>query len=176
MELNLTLEQRLILLNQYKILKKIYPEEALQYSIYQEIVSNGYTLHYNDLLENMNEPMSKEEMEFVLDILDVYNSLSFAVDKRQEYPSYKNKKIVFPGFDGNNEYKYIEYMQFYIYKLNRFEALKKDSSLDYNTHGETIDIYKHMIDVWKSFGNERFNLSDEALQSLIKISYPNSFL
>ena len=67
-------------------------------------------------------------------------------------------------------------MQFYIYKLNRFEALKKDSSLDYNTHGETIDIYKHMIDVWKSFGNERFNLSDEALQSLIKISYPNSFL
>ena len=41
-------------------------------------------------------------------------------------------------------------MQFYIYKLNRFEALKKDSSLDYNTHGETIDIYKHMIDVWKS--------------------------
>ena len=48
LELNPTLEQRLILINQYKILEKLYPEDAKTYARYQEILNKGYTLHYHD--------------------------------------------------------------------------------------------------------------------------------
>ena len=51
MDLQPTLEQRLILINQYKILEKLYPEEAETYSQHREILEEGYTLHYNDLIK-----------------------------------------------------------------------------------------------------------------------------
>lgn len=178
MELDLSTQQRLILLNQYKILEKLYPEEAEKYSQYQDIVVNGFTLHYADLinLEYISEPMKKEDMEFVLDILDVYDALYDAVKIRQNQPEYKGKKIVFPGFDGNNEYRLIEYMQFFIYKLNRFDCLRKKNSNDYNTHGITKQYYEQMIEKWRKFKINESYLNDKNLEELIDMSYPGSLI
>ena len=38
LELHPTTEQRLILMNQYKILEKLYPEDAKTYARYQDIL------------------------------------------------------------------------------------------------------------------------------------------
>lgn len=173
MELKPTLEQRLILVNQYKILEKLYPEDAEMYAQYQEILNNGYTLHYGDLTDYMSEPMKLEEQEFVLNILDLYSTMNLAV-YRSKNEKYKGKTIYFPGFDGNHESKYIGYARFFIFRLNRFEDLKKEDTYEsYNSHGSTLNTYQKMLDYWNTplVENEnKFDLSDEKLDWLIEHS------
>lgn len=171
LKLNPTLEQRLILINQYKILEKLYPEDAETYARYQEILEDGYTLHYNDLIEYMAKPMPEEEMEFVLDILDLYSTMHLAV-YRSANEKYKGKTIYFPGFDGNNEFEYLKYTRFFIFRLDRFQELKKDDSFEsYNTHSPTLETYKAMLAYWRdSSEKNKFILSDEQLDNLIHIS------
>lgn len=125
MDLQPTLEQRLILINQYKILEKLYPEEAETYSQHREILEEGYTLHYNDLIQVISEDIPENLLREVLDILDMYRGLYFAVASREKSPEYKNKQIYFPGFDGNEEVKHLKYTLFFIFKLDRYDELKK---------------------------------------------------
>ncbi len=171
LELNPTLEQRLILINQYKILEKLYPEDAEIYARYQEILNDGYTLHYNDLIEYMAKPMPEEAMEFVLDILDLYNTMHLAV-YRSKNEKYKGKTIYFPGFDGNNEYEYLNYARFFIFRLDRFQELQKEDTFEsYNTHGRTLDTYKRMLKYWNESKNEnKFILTEKQLDDLIAMS------
>lgn len=171
LELHPTLEQRLILMNQYKILEKLYPEDAELYARYEEILNEGYTLHYNDLIEYMSKPMPEKEMEFVLDILDLYNTMHLAV-YRSKNEKYKGKTIYFPGFDGNHEYEYLNYARFFIFRLDRFQELqKKDTFESYNTHVRTLDTYKSMLEYWNESKNEnKFILTEQQLDELIAMS------
>ena len=89
MDLKPTLEQRLILINQYKILEKLCPEDAEVYSQYREILEGGYTLNYNDLLQMISDDISEEQLREVLDILDMYRWLYFAVSARKNISEYK---------------------------------------------------------------------------------------
>lgn len=171
LELHPTLEQRLILMNQYKILEKLYPEDAELYARYEEILNKGYILHYNDLIEYMSKPMPEKEMEFVLDILDLYSTMHLAV-YRSKNEKYKGKTIYFPGFDGNHEYEYLNYARFFIFRLDRFQELQKEDTYEsYNTHSSTLDTYKRMLKYWNESKNEnKFILSDEQLDDLIAMS------
>ena len=97
MDLQPTLEQRLILINQYKILEKLYPEEAETYSQHREILEEGYTLHYNDLIQVISEDIPENLLREVLDILDMYRGLYFAVASRKNPLSIRISKYIFLG-------------------------------------------------------------------------------
>ena len=168
MDLQPTLEQRLILINQYKILEKLYPEEAETYSQHREILEEGYTLHYNDLIQVISEDIPENLLREVLDILDMYRGLYFAVASREKSPEYKDKQIYFPGFDGNEEVKHLKYTLFFIFKLDRYDELKKINSYgSYNTHSNTLGQYRKMLSKWKSISN-KMEISDDDLKWLIE--------
>ncbi|MCR4734846.1 MAG: YfbU family protein [Treponema sp.] len=175
LELHPTTEQRLILMNQYKILEKLYPEDAETYERYQEILNEGYTLHYSDLIDYMSQPMEENDMRFVLDILDLYSTLFYAVF-RSDNPKYKNKQVYFPGFDGNHEYKYLNYTRFFLFRLNRFNELQKEDTYEsYNTHGQTLDYYKKMLNYWNELPQKnKFNLTSEQLDALLDMAHPET--
>lgn len=170
MDINLTLEQRLILINQYTILEKLYPENESDYARKREILENGYTLHYSDLVQNVYEEMSESQQREVLDILTMYRVMYFSLKERSAQEKYKNKKIYFPGFDGNEETKLVSYTLWFIFKLDRFDELKREDSFGcYNTHHRTIETYRKMLSYWNSLPNKN-ELNDENLDWLIKNS------
>lgn len=170
MDIKLTPEQRLILINQYAILERLYPEEESDYARKREIIENGYTLHYSDLAQNVYEEMTEEEQREVLDILTMYRVIFFSVKNRSTQEKYKNKKVCFPGFDGNEETKLLSYTLWFIFKLDRFDELKKNDSFgSYNTHHETIGTYRKMLSYWNSRPNKN-ELSDEELDWLLQHS------
>ena len=175
MDLKPTLEQRLILINQYKILEKLCPEDAEMYSQYREIIEGGYTLNYNDLLQMISDDISEEQLREVLDILDMYRWLYFAVSARKNISEYKNKQIYFPGFDGNEEFVQLKYTMFFIFKLDRYDELKKQNYYgDYNTHCNTLYQYRKMLEKWKSIP-DKSKISDEDLKWLIDNSVYGTF-
>lgn len=170
MDIKFTAEQRLILINQYSILEKLYPEDSNFYARNREILENGYTLHYNDLTQNVYEEMTESEQREVLDILTMYRVMYFSLKNRSTQEKYRNKKISFPGFDGNEETKLLSYTLWFIFKLDRFDELKKEDSFgSYNTHHETIGTYRKMLSYWNSLPNKN-ELTDESLDWLLQNS------
>ena len=169
--MNLSITERIILYNQYKILESLYPEEADIYSINREIIENGYILHYSELAENITSEMSQESSKEVLDILDMYRALYFSVEeeKKEKKSKFAGKKIWFPGFDGNNETEQLVYTKFFLHKMQRYEELHHPGEYpDYNSHSYTLDQYRKMIEIWKKFGQNVYKLSRNQIDQLLE--------
>ena len=174
--MELTFVERVILANQFKILEKLYPEEADSYSQNREIIEHGYKLHYTEICDYFFKEMDEENSREVLDILDMYRSFYYSFEEyKKTRDDYLNKKIYFPGFDGNNETNQLVYAKFFMHKMGRFEELQHQGAYpDYNTHSLTMHIYIKMLEYWKSLGDNRFNLSSNDVEWFIKNSLPGS--
>lgn len=72
--------EKIILLNQYRILSKLYPEDRDICETNIEILESGYTSQYEELFYIDTEEMLEEQCTEVLDILDMYRLLSFGVE------------------------------------------------------------------------------------------------
>ena len=74
--MELTKKERLILYNQYEILKKLDPDGEENYKIDQEILINGFKANYDDLASGFMDETSVEVSEFVIDVLQMYRTLN----------------------------------------------------------------------------------------------------
>lgn len=169
--MELTLKERLILMNQYAILEKLDPENAKDYANKYKALDYGFTLNYAWLFENMSEEMSKEECEEVINILTMYRAITFSYFNINNTKNVSEKKYKFIGFDGNNEDKYYSYCNYFIMDLGRFQELTYGSSYPaLNSHMPMIDKYRRMLKVWKGYGeiDRRMNLDAAQIEALLE--------
>jgi len=76
MDINLTVVERIILRNQYLILKQLHPKEAEHYEKLISIVERGYEYEYGQLAEPLSgDLMPEKDFAEVIDILDMYSAL-----------------------------------------------------------------------------------------------------
>jgi uncharacterized protein YfbU (UPF0304 family) len=142
---------RLILLNQYEILKHLDPDNAEDYDQKQEILRSGYQLFYSELDGSIAEGdgLTPEECRFVLDVLDVYGLLT---DYRRKNPGdtavATHRWAIFPGFDGNNETELMGFARFLIVKQGKFAYV--DVSKGFNSHMPTVDKYRKMVAMYRA--------------------------
>ncbi|WP_144499262.1 YfbU family protein [Bacillus sp. FDAARGOS_235] len=164
--MKLTKSERLILINQYTILGKLYPEDKT-HSYNKEILINGYTSNYDELFDGLHEDVPEEVCKEVWDILQMHRSLKFSFDDLEDKGDLKENDIKFQGFDGNDETDYMVYAKFIIHDMDRYKELKNEHC-DYNTHFPTLSKYKRMVSNWKNI-SDRYNnkLSLEQLKSII---------
>lgn len=166
--MDLTKIERLIIANQFKILEKLYPEEAEYYAKNRKALENGYKLHYQWIIENIYDEMSEDECQEVVDILNMYRSLTFSYQKLSDKSGIDESEIKFPGFDGNNETRQYSYTNYFIMDLERFDELRGGSEYaDFNSHSEMLDRYRRMLNEWKKY-DDRHNLSRDAIISIVK--------
>lgn len=141
--------QRLLLSNQFKILSKIDPENKDYYLEALDIVENGYKIFYSSFLEHLDDEMSEETGEFVLDVLDLY----YAVELYKSSGGDLNglRETTFSGFDGNKETGHMAFTRFLIEKQNKFAELAKLKSKtdNYNSHRPMISTYTKLVEKWK---------------------------
>lgn len=165
--MELSKKERLGLIYQLRILEALYPDEAEHFSEKRTALENGYSLHYEWLVESINDDMSPEECKEVLNILDMYRAITFGLKKLPNNDTLKTHHMAkFHGFDGNNEGQLMGYVRYFIMDLGRFEELKEGKFPSFNSHMPMLDTYRRMLKVWLSFKN-RFDLSRGNIADLL---------
>lgn len=168
--MNLTQTERLILRNQYEILKKIDPENADYYNEITEILENGYSGYYNYLFKGLSPDIDKSECDFVVEVLDMYRAIE---DYKRGNPT--DSEVVndpfshFAGFDGNTEAECHCFAQFLIKVQKKWqEQIPYEHRTDgYNSHMPVKDIYKRMLDVRRSL-RKPFPLSSQQVRAILQ--------
>lgn len=157
--------ERLNLINQLLILEKLYPDDAEYYARNRKALEQGYVLHYSWLTEHVYDEFPIEESKFVLDVLEMYRSITFSyqrIHRDKQIPS----NLKFIGFDGNNESEHMGYTQYFINELDRFTELKYDDALPYfNSHCPMIGKYKLMLVTWKKINSH--DLTMQQIEQLL---------
>lgn len=153
--------KRFELINQLLILEKLYPEESDHYVQKRRALEHGFELHYSWLTEGLSDGLSVEECREVLDVIDMYRSITFSwkrLNPGREVP----RKYRFEGFDGNNEGDLRSYVQYFVVELNRYEELKYGKSFpSFNSHTQMLSIYKKQLNIWNQFD---FDLTAEQIE------------
>lgn len=149
----LTERDRLIIANQLKVLEKLYPDEAKDYSLHRKAIEDGYKLHYSWLTDRLYDEMSEEDCKEVLDILEMYRAITFSYQRAKDKEGLDESEIKFHGFDGNEECKQFGYAMYFIIDLGRYDELRgKAEYPDLNSHGFiTLSQYRKMLKIWKSY-------------------------
>jgi len=157
--------KRFELINQLLILEKLYPEESDYYAKNRKALEYGFELHYSWLTENLSDGLTEEECSEVLDIMDMYRSITFSwkrLNSDKEVP----REYRFEGFDGNNEGSLRSYVQYFILELGRYEELKYENSFpSFNSHARKLGFYRSQLRKWKQFD---FDLTKEQLALLVE--------
>jgi len=152
----LTWAERLILWNQYEILKSTDPGNANYHEQNQEIVAHGFEQFYPALNQTISEtPVSREITSEVMDILDMYRAIHNSCQTQKYAP--KNSSALFSGFDGNHEEQYA-----IAYFLRRTQgkwielAARPDDS-----HSSSVPHYRRMLSKWQVLGKKHFLTPEE---------------
>lgn len=161
-------KDRLILVNQYKILASLNKADAQDCNEKIIILENGFEKLYGELFENFTkEPLSVKDCSFVMDVLEMYGTgitLSF---QKLKNSTLTINDIRLPGFNTNEEIRYYSFLLYWLETLDRYSEIQEISQGNYRGIGSNVGKYKKMIDKWKSFG--KYNLSEQQISELIKI-------
>ena len=178
--------ERLILINQYEIIKALIvikdqvlnnnstnSKNAIEYLEIKEcdkniqILSNGFEGYYADLTLSTDfsyNPLSEEECNQIHQILDMYKDLlKHTMDKN---------KCKFNGFDKNQEYKYANYIDFLLQQSLYPNVLHKDMSTF--TIGYQMPKYLQMLEKWCSIKSKKENhfnytLTEQEIDEILEI-------
>ncbi|MEO4187099.1 YfbU family protein [Acinetobacter pittii] len=141
-------KDRLVLINQYKILAKLEVNDAHYYKELIEILENGYEIFYSLLDQWLDEEMPYEESRFVLNILDLYRAIEDLKRRTKDEELIQHSYCIFKGFDGNNETEYLGFTRFLIEIQGKFQEQKQYyyQNDHLNSHFPMLDKYKRMLD------------------------------
>ncbi len=161
--------QRLLLLNQYKILRDlaIVRKDERDEELYEErirTITDGYCGEYNDFFSELKEEFPKEESELVWDIFEIYSHIKFSYSQL-ENPTLEEEETIFPGFDGNGEADYMVFCN-YITNIKHCYCELADGRTDFNSHSKQCERYRKMRDKWNKMGKP-YNMTEEQLKELL---------
>ena len=161
--------ERLFLANQYRIMGFLDEKDRDFYEKIQEALEKGFSDYYEEELFGwMSEEMSPEESAFVRNAIDVYGSMQTSYDVLDDKSGIEESKLRFPGFDGNNEGKYLAYADFLREKEDRFTYVRLGFD-GMNSHAPLAGRYERMIREWMRVPSERryVELTKEEILSIL---------
>lgn len=169
-EMKLSKLERISLTNQHLILQKLYPEDADDHEKAIEILRNGYELLYDEIYQHVyadDDTMSDAECLEVWDTLSMFDSIDRSL-KSLDLDHDEDKTTKFFGYDGNNEGKFLGFVEFTILKERRFSYLPIAKDKYFNSHMPARPIYGRMLAVWKALpSSSRFPMSNEDLDRVL---------
>lgn len=166
--MNLSITERLILINQYEILKRLDEGSRVDYDYLIEILTEGYTSFYSEFNQGISDEVPAEVQRFVFDILGVYRSIEYYKQENPQDQQVKNHLWNhFQGFDGNDEMEYCSFVRFLIDKADRFveQIPYRNATDNFNHHFPTLYKYRAMITQWKEL--EKKLITQEAVMQVL---------
>lgn len=163
--------ERWSLSNQYRILAKLYPDEADSYERAADALESGYELEYDRLAQHVYEDeLTIEQCRFVYNVMGMYQRLKWAYE---DLPAGEKAEInphllEFPGFDGNNETEYLGYARYIVSDGRSFQNLNERG--DFNSHMPTLGPYQNMLTVWQKLERKQTLTKDDIL-SVVNVGW-----
>ena len=158
--------ERLLLMNQYRILSLLDQSNADHYDKLRDALENGYVASYqDDLFAGVLDGLSLEQSAFVVEVMSMYEALQRCYDALDDKTGIEEERTKFPGFDSNYEPAHLGYARFVVEKEGRFSQLKAHSE-DFMGHTPMLDQYRRMSDVWKLAGN-RYELTRDDITAIL---------
>jgi uncharacterized protein YfbU (UPF0304 family) len=154
--------EKLILSNQYEILKRVDPESEKHYQVILEALRSGYESDFYHLIGTFDESTSDETMVEVRDILEMFRALDPA--PRTGAPSAPAARFV--GFGGNEESAHMAYAAFLMDDRGLWRESKRD---DYNTHCPVLPEYRRMLERWRA-ARDKFNLTADEMREIAALA------
>jgi uncharacterized protein YfbU (UPF0304 family) len=161
--MELSKKDRLILYNQYEILKFLNSNDkhmTEQYELNQEILWNGFKHNYSDLVENMDNDIPDHVSEFVWDVLRMYRTLnnSYLKLSEEEKKEINVSDIRYQGFDGNEEGKHYSYANFILEKMKHYEEIYDNGHVELNSHANRVLLYQTMLEEWSNITDNKYQI------------------
>jgi uncharacterized protein len=153
--MNLTRTERWILSNQYRILEKLYPDEAEALARNRDALEMGYELEYREACQHIyddRDTMTIDECKEVIDILAMFSEIKTDFTSLTDKSGIDEWATKFIGFDGNDETKQMGYVRYIVEQGNRFETL--DRGDNFNSHAPMLEPYRRMLREWNSSTNK----------------------
>lgn len=112
--MELTKKDRLILINQYQILKRLDPNSAKQYDQAIEILKQGYTLLYSQIAAEVTDAeLCPDKAQVVADVIGAYKALeAYKAANKDDKEVASHPWAKFRGFHGASEAEYLAYARF----------------------------------------------------------------
>ena len=151
--LNLTDVERRILINQSRILARLYPLEAPDFERTAKILAEGYQEGWQEMvLRGLKAPHLKEDMNFVYQVLEMYDWLqkSFYALTLEDKLELKEQRLIFPGFCPESEKQHIAYAAFLLENFDRFSYVEVDRPM--HSARPMREFYDEMLRGLPSFG------------------------
>lgn len=146
--LNLSDIERRILINQSRILAALYPLETTNFLRAVDLLEGGFHEAWHEVvLRGLKEPFPKEEMNFVYQVLDMYDWLqkSYYALSLDEKLQLREAVLVFPGFGRHSEKQHLAYAYFLIENLERFSFVEVTQPL--GTDIAMAETYQQMLEI-----------------------------
>jgi uncharacterized protein YfbU (UPF0304 family) len=164
----LTRTERLILANQYRILRSTDPSEAEFYEKALDALESGYELAIESLFDSMSEDLDVDECRLVVNAMAVYDAIQRSVGALEDKSVVDDWHTKFHGFDGNNETAYMTYARFIINREDRFTYLKLGDD-GVNSHMPRVETYRAMVRKWKEDFDGSYAMNADQLRELLSI-------
>jgi uncharacterized protein len=158
--------ERLLLMNQYRILSLLDQSNADHYDKLRDELENGYVASYqDDLFAGILDGLSVEQSAFVVEVMSMYDALQRSYDAFDDKSGIEEESTKFPGFDSSYEPAHLGYARFVVEREGRFGHLKPFSA-DFISHTPMLDQYRRMTDVWKLASN-RYELTRDDITAIL---------
>jgi uncharacterized protein YfbU (UPF0304 family) len=140
--------QRLMLVNQYKIMSLLEPDNAERFRRYQTIIERGYGLQMHELTKDFSE-LSEENCRTIIDIMEMYHALHISWSNLKDNAALEERRLAFLGFDAATEAHYLGYVRFIVHTEGRY------TQFDSGTHGFNAQTpmwekYQRMLTLWQT--------------------------
>lgn len=146
--------ERLILINQSRILEHLEPGSKENLRLQREALEEGYELEYFTSA-GIADPLPESECVLVSRILQMCWILQNRLAELDDLPESPRLHVVENlGFDGNYETTHMQYARFLVEKCGKFEGITTASA--FNSHAPRLPIYKNLLDKYQTeLGNNR---------------------
>lgn len=162
--MEMTTTQRLILVNQYKLMALLDRDNAPQYNRLEHIVKGGFALELKEISKEFLD-LSKDECRMVRDTLEMYNALQVSYNNLVDKTTISAHRLQFVGYCAVREKKYLNYLNFITEVEGKYqEIIHKVQGCDSQT--PMWDKYSKMLDIWRACPHE-YHLSAVEIQNIL---------
>jgi len=153
MELSHT--ERLLLINQYEILKLLEPDKAAGHEASIAILRCGYELFYDDLFLPFTH-MPVRHSEFVLEVLAFYRHVEgYKTHFPEDREIHRRRRSHFEGFCDRGEGELMEFARFLIQVRSRYpEQLQyRSATSNWAAFEPMSGHYTRLLEAWRKLGS-----------------------
>jgi uncharacterized protein len=163
---DLSLKDRLILANQYRMLEMLDEKQSGRHAVHREILTSAMETHYVTLLDDFANDLNLDVSHEVMDILAMFTRLRLSFEHLTGASKVAEQEIRFSGFHPEFESEMLGFANFYMKKLGRHRWLSESLNEGLESAVPMLDVYRRMLTAWKSIGMSKV-LSDDEIGQII---------